>query len=88
MKKVIITTLILFLVSAVFMTIQAVMASAEASLLGKQELALIEQKNKLEDSYLEMVSVSDLGAKATDMGFIKPLDLVYFGGSTNVASKN
>jgi hypothetical protein len=64
-------------VSSVFMTVVTATSGAEVSTLQKEEIRLSNQKRYLEETLVKTLSTSELQEKSGDLGFIKPINLVY-----------
>ena len=64
-------------VSSVFMTIETATSGMEVAKLQKQEAVLLAQKRDLQESLVKTLSVSELSEKSSDLGFVKPENLVY-----------
>lgn len=87
-KKILIITSVVFVISSVLLTIESVTTSAEVSSLQTKQAALAASRRDLQGDLVKAVSTSDLTAKGEDLGFVKPSNLIYLEGTTNVASKN
>jgi cell division protein FtsL len=78
MKNIIlIGTVVVLAVSSVFLTIETATTGVEIAGLEKKEASLADQKQVLDSSLLKTLSVAQLQEKSTELGFIKPADLVY-----------
>lgn len=71
--------------SSIFMTLEAATSGVEVSNLRSQENQLSSQKTYLEDTLVKSLSMSSLKQESGDMGFTKPLTLVYVAPSQPVA---
>lgn len=87
-KKIILGLTALWIIVAVFATIESVTSSAEVSALRMKELKLIDFKGELEATFIKSISSSDLELKSTELGFVKSENLLFIGGGGQVASKN
>jgi len=72
-------------ISSVFMTIEAATSGMEVSSLRKQESKLADQKRYLEETMVRGLSLGELQQKSTEMGYIKPVAMVYAVPSEAVA---
>ncbi len=85
-KNILILSIVLFVVSSVFLTIESVTSGAEIASLEKKETALLNQKRQLEEDLVKAISVSDLEEKSEELGYKKPSNVVYLGEGDTVAS--
>ena len=87
MKKIIlITTVVILAVSSIFLTIETATTGVEIAKMEKTEDSLINQKQALESSLVRTLSVADLQEKSVELGFTKPVNLVYVVTSAPVAN--
>jgi hypothetical protein len=64
-------------VSSIFMTIETATSGVEVSNLQKEEAQLLGRKRSLEDTLVQSLSISELEEKSGEMGYTKPVTLVY-----------
>lgn len=67
----------LFAVTSVFYTIETVTESAEVAALEKTNNNLLLQERDLTDNYVKTLSLNAIQEKGTELGFIKPSNIVY-----------
>lgn len=72
-------------ISSIFMTIETATGSAEVAVLQKEEATLSDTKRGLEDNLVKFLSMNQLQTKSAEMGFVKPLALVYVAPTEVVA---
>ncbi len=84
-KYILIGFLAALAVSSVLMTVVTVTSGAEVSNLQKQEAQLSDQKRYLEDTLVKTLSMSSLQEKSTELGYVKPVNLVYVAPPEPVA---
>ena len=77
----------LLAVSSVFMTVETATSGVEVSNLREKESSLSMEKRSLEASLVQSLSINDLGEKSSEMGFGKPVTMVYVAESLEVAAK-
>lgn len=77
----------LLALSSVFMTVETATSGVEVSNLREKERILSMEKRNLEATLVHSLSVNDLGEKSTEMGFVKPVTMVYVAESLEVAAK-
>ena len=73
-------------VLSIFLTIEAATSGAEIADLQKKEASLMAQRQDLQESLVESMSVNSLQEKSVEMGFTKVGNLVYVSSSVPVAS--
>jgi hypothetical protein len=73
-------------VFSIFLTIEAATSGAEIAELQKKEAQLLTQRQDLQESLVESLSVNSLQEKSIQMGFTKVGNLVYVSSSVPVAS--
>ena len=71
--------------SSIFLTIESATTGVEVSRLEKTETDLSNQKRGLEEVLVKSLSSSTLQEKSTELGFVKPTDLVYLSQVAPVA---
>lgn len=71
--------------SSILMTVVAATSSIEIASLREKEKTLLADKRTMENTLAGSLSVSDLEIKGGEMGYSKPLNLVYISGSEEVA---
>ena len=84
-KILLISVFAAFALTAVLITIQTVASGAEIAELEKKSEILISQKSELESTYVKALSMGDLQEKSSEMGFVKPENLMYLGKDETVA---
>lgn len=72
-------------ISSVAMTIETAVSSVEISKLQDKEQSLSMEKRSLEETLVKTLSMGALSEKSTEMGFVKPDNLVYVAPSEAVA---
>ena len=72
-------------VSSVLMTVVAATSGAEVSNLQKEEARLSDQKRYLEDTLVKTLSTNELQEKSIELGYGKPVNLVYVAPPEAVA---
>jgi hypothetical protein len=72
-------------VLSIFMTIESAASGAEVSDLQKQEALLLNQRQDLQQTLVESLSVGSLQEKSTELGFTKINNLVYVSEGIPVA---
>jgi len=72
-------------ISSVFMTIETATSSTEVASLQQEEVKLADQKMGLEDNLVKSLSLGQLQTKSGEMGFVKPMALVYVAPAETVA---
>lgn len=86
MKKILLMiTVAVLAVSSIFLTIETATTGVEVARLEKTESTLIDQKRELEGTLVRTLSATKLQEKSVELGFIKPVDLVYVLTSPPVA---
>lgn len=84
-KYVLFFILFAFLVFGVFLTIQTATSGAEIAKLESEEERLKEQNQTYKEDILDKSSLKITGEKAGELGFIKPLQIVYLTEEETVA---
>lgn len=84
-KVLFLSTFVVFAMSAVLITIETVSSGTEILALEKTAENLTSQKRELEESFVKTISMGDLQEKSTEMGFIKPENLMYLSKNESVA---
>lgn len=69
----------------IFLTIEAATSGTEVADLQKKQVFLLSQRQDLQESLVENLSVNSLQEKSVEMGFIKVGNLVYVSTSIPVA---
>lgn len=88
MKNIILITIVgVLAVSSIFLTIETATTGVEISKLEKTESQLLAKKRDLEGSLVKTLSATQLQEKSTELGFIKPAELVYVTDLKPVAAK-
>ena len=72
-------------VSSVFMTVASATSGAEVSDLQKEEASLTDQRRYLENTLVETLSMNQLQEKGVELGYGKPVNLVYVAPPEAVA---
>lgn len=70
---------------SIFLTIEAATSGTEVADLQKKQSFLMAQRQDLQESLVESLSVNSLQEKSVEMGFIKVGNLVYVSTSIPVA---
>ena len=84
-KVLVLSTFVVFALSAVLITIETVSTGAEMASLEKTSNVLLAQRSELESSYVKSISMGDLQERSTELGFVKPENLIYLSGRDPVA---
>ena len=84
-KYILISFLGTLTVSSVLMTVVTATSGAEVSNLQKEEVRLSDQKRYLEDTLVKTLSTNELQEKSTELGYAKPVNLVYVAPPEAVA---
>lgn len=92
MKKfknyILITVCGILAVISVFLTIETSTSGAEVASLDKIATELTNQKRNLEESLVKGISMSRLEEKSSELGFVKPENMVYISSAPSYAAKN
>jgi len=72
-------------ISSIFMTVETATSGMEVSDLRNKEMVLASEKRTLEDTLAKSLSVNSLEEKSTEMGYGKPLEMVYVSEPKSVA---
>ena len=75
----------IFLVSSVFFTIETATKGAQLAKLEKEEKMLTEENRQLSSQLIQLSSLTNLEAKAKDLGFSKPAKIIYISEPSGVA---
>lgn len=75
----------LLLASSVFTAISTATSGAELSALQKKEMALIESKRILSHNLASRTSLFESETKSLELGFNKPVEIIYLTGENGVA---
>lgn len=78
-------TVVFFIVSCVYITIQTASTGARLMVLEKEEAKLISDKQKLSAEIIKSSSLIKVEEKAKDIGFTKPQNTIYITGEEFVA---
>lgn len=70
---------------SVFLTIEMATSGAEVSKLDKTSIEMSNQKRILEENLIKSVSMSQLQEKSSELGFVKPSNLIYISSISPVA---
>jgi len=73
-------------IASVIMTIEVSASGAQIAGLQKKETELSAQKRVLEGELTKTSSMSELSAKSIELGFTKPVDIVYLSQGLPVAN--
>lgn len=84
-KYILIGFLAALAVSSVSMTVVTATSGAEVSAFQKEEIRLTDRKRYLEDILVKTLSTGELQDKSNELGFQKPLTLVYVAPPEAVA---
>jgi len=86
LKKYILMVLGGFLISSsILVALVSATSSAEVSNLQKKEAQLSDDKRSLEDTLVKTLSMNQLQEKGSELGFVKPDNLVYVAQPEAVA---
>lgn len=85
LKILVFSTAAIFALSAVLITIETVSSGAEIANLEKNRDSLVLEKRELESVFVRTISMGDLTEKGTEMGFVKPENLMYLSKNEPVA---
>lgn len=80
-----ISILSMFIVATVFFAIEASTLGAHLAKLENEEVVLIREKQEYSDLLINSSSLSGMGKKAEELGFIKPSDVIYISEKEAVA---
>ncbi|MCX6705269.1 MAG: hypothetical protein NT162_02940 [Candidatus Woesebacteria bacterium] len=72
-------------VSSVLMTVVTATSGAEVSNLQKEEAQLSDKKRYLENALVKTLSMNELQGKSVELGYGKPVNLVYVAPPEAVA---
>jgi hypothetical protein len=75
----------LLAIVSIFMTIESATSGAEVANIQKQEIALLDQKEELQNTLVQNLSTNSLQDKGNQLGFTKVDNLVYVSGGETVA---
>lgn len=82
MKKYwLILTVGLFLISSVYVAIEASATGAEIKSLEEKRLLLEKANTELKEILVKGISGTEMAAKSADLGFVKPDSLIYLRGN-------
>ncbi|MEK7470675.1 MAG: hypothetical protein AAB622_01595 [Patescibacteria group bacterium] len=84
-KVLVLSTFVIFALSAVLITIESVSTGAEMASLEKTSNVLLAQRSELESAYVKSISMGDLQERSAELGFVKPEYLIYLTGRDSVA---
>lgn len=73
-------------ISSIFMTVVAATSSVEVASLREKEKILFQEKRNMENIIAESLSINDLEAKSSEMGYKEPANLVYIPETETVAA--
>ena len=82
-KYLIIAITAIFVVSSVFIAIEASASGAEMRQLEEEKSVLSRQKSELEQEMVKGMSSQEISQKSLELGFVKPTDLMYLNGDAN-----
>jgi hypothetical protein len=74
-------------ISSVFMTVETATSGVEVSSLRQKESELSMEKRNLESSLVRTLSMNDLELKGTEMGYAKPVTMVYVSESQEAMAR-
>jgi hypothetical protein len=77
--------LAMFIVATVFFAIEASTLGARLVELENEEVILIKEKQEYSNQLINSSSLSGMGEKAEQLGFIKPSDVIYISEKEAVA---
>ncbi|MBU0572154.1 hypothetical protein KKH23_00510 [Patescibacteria group bacterium] len=77
--------LAMFIVATVFFAIEASTLGAHLAELENEEIALNKEKQEYSNQLINSSSLSGMGEKAEQLGFIKPSDVIYISEKEAVA---
>lgn len=77
MKKIFILTLIIFVISSVFITLETVSTGVEIAKLEKTSIDLKKQSIEANEILTKTISLNELQVKSNDLKYIEPAKLVY-----------
>lgn len=69
--------LIFFVLSTVFVTIEVATSGAKLAKLEKEKISLARENEEIKEKLINGSSLTKLGDKAKEMGFDKPLGIIY-----------
>jgi hypothetical protein len=74
---------VIFMITSVFVAIEASASGAQMRLLEDEETTLSRQKSELEGSLVKGMSSTEAEGKSLELGFVKPTDLIYLNSDGN-----
>jgi len=87
-KNIIIGVFVLvFLISNIYLSLQTVSSGAKLSKLEKTESEIVKGNRELSSKLVKATSLISVQEKSVELGFVKPLALVFVKGVEPVASK-
>lgn len=86
-KYVLFTVAGILAVSSIFMTVETATSSVEVSNLRQKEAELSMEKRNLENTLVRSLSMNDLEVKGNELGFTKPLSVVFVSDSEESVAK-
>ncbi len=84
-KKILWISLFIFSVITVFFAVEQATRGSEIALLEKEEIALNNQNKELTERLIQVSSLNGAEKKAAELGFVKPVNLVYISEKEAVA---
>ena len=75
----------MFVIATVFFVIEASTLGAHLAKLENEEVVLIREKQEYSNQLINSSSLSGMGEKAEELGFIKPSDVIYISDKEAVA---
>lgn len=76
----------MFIAVSAVLTVFTVSGNAETAFLASKEAELLEKQESLKGGLVDSISVSGLGRKAEELGFVESGDPLYVGEVSVVAS--
>lgn len=74
---------VIFMITSVFVAIEASASGAQMRILEEEGTSLLRQKSELEGSLVKGMSSSEAEGKSLELGFVKPNDLMYLNSDGN-----
>jgi cell division protein FtsL len=74
-----------FVIANVYFTVEFATSGAEIAALEKKETELAQENNSFSEDLLKSASLNEVAQKANELGFAKPVKIVYLNGKEPVA---
>lgn len=80
-----VAVLAVFIAVSVFLTVEAVASGSEVTSINEESAALLAKQKELNEVLVKGISVTGLEEKSTEMGFVKPSNVIYINDNESVA---